>query len=67
MINSERFVVDEEYRFSEFQTTSLDRPLVAHFSANNPDVMLAAAKLVEDKCDAIGNSLFKSYIDKCSS
>lgn len=54
MMNSERFVADEAYRKEQFQTISEDRPLVAHFSANNPDILLAAAKLVETSCDAIG-------------
>lgn len=57
MMNSEKFAVDEEYRNAEFQSTSEDRPVVAHFSANNPDVMLAAARFVEDKCDAIDLNL----------
>jgi tRNA-dihydrouridine synthase 1 len=37
----------------EFQTTPEDRPLVAHFSANDPHELLAAALLVQDQCDAI--------------
>lgn len=54
MISSDRFAVDAKYREEEFQTISDDRPLVAHFSANNPEVFLAAAKHVENSCDAIG-------------
>jgi len=54
MMSSERFAVDEEYRKAEFQTTPEDRPLVAHFSANDPKVFLQAALLVQDQCDAIG-------------
>jgi tRNA-dihydrouridine synthase 1 len=57
MINSERFVLDEEYRAQEFQTCSEDHPLVAHFSANNPHIFLAAAKLVQDSCEAIDLNL----------
>jgi len=57
MINSERFSKEESYRLKEFQTTSEDRPLVAHFSGNDPDTMLLAAKFVEDKCDAIDLNL----------
>jgi tRNA-dihydrouridine synthase 1 len=57
MINSERFAVDEEYRKSEFQTTPEDRPLVAHFSANNPEIFLQAARHVEHLCDAIDLNL----------
>ena len=54
MMNSEKFARDQEYRDEEFQTTPEDRPLVAHFSANDPQVFLAAAKHVEHRCDAIG-------------
>ncbi len=54
MINSEKFAIDETYRSEEFQTVPADRPLVAHFSANNPQTLLAAAKHVEHRCDAIG-------------
>jgi tRNA-dihydrouridine synthase 1 len=57
MINSERFAIDEEYRSQEFQTTNEDRPLVAHFSANDPDILVKAAKFIEDKCDAIDLNL----------
>ena len=57
MISSARFAVDAEYRAQEFQTTPEDRPLVAHFSGNDPQQMLAAAKLVENECDAIDLNL----------
>ena len=54
MMSSEKFAVDEDYRKTEFQTNPEDRPLVAHFSGNNADTMLKAAKYVESHCDAIG-------------
>jgi len=57
MINSEKFATDPDYRAKEFQTTPFDRPLVAHFSANNPDTFLKAAKFVESQCDAIDLNL----------
>lgn len=57
MINSEKFAVDADYRRQEFQTCNEDRPVVAHFSANNPCVLLAAAKFVEKSCDAIDLNL----------
>jgi tRNA-dihydrouridine synthase len=44
MMNSERFAVDASYREVEFQTNQLDRPLVAHFSGNNPEILLTAAR-----------------------
>jgi len=62
MISSDRFAVEEEYRKLEFQTTPADRPLVAHFSANDPRTFLAAAKLVESQCDAIGKTYIYVYV-----
>ena len=47
MIYSGKFVHDEEYRQQAFNTTAGDRPLVAHFCGNNPQVLLQAARLVE--------------------
>mmetsp|Transcript_13173 Transcript_13173/g.28503 ORF Transcript_13173/g.28503 Transcript_13173/m.28503 type:complete len:661 (-) Transcript_13173:106-2088(-) len=41
----------------EFQTIPQDRPLVAHFSANNPEDFATAAKLVESCCDAVDLNL----------
>jgi hypothetical protein len=58
MMNSERFAFDEAYRQEEFQTVPEDRPVVAHFCANNPETFLKAVKHVENQCDAIGNNGF---------
>lgn len=57
MMSSTKFAVDQSYRNTEFQTIPEDRPLVCHFSANDPNEFAAAAKLVEDKCDAIDLNL----------
>ena len=57
MMNSELFIHDPGYREREFQSTEQDRPLVAHFSANNPEMLKRAALLVEDRCDAIDINL----------
>jgi tRNA-dihydrouridine synthase 1 len=57
MMSSERFAIDPAYREIEFQTHERDRPLVAHFSANNPDHLLAAARHIETQCDAIDLNL----------
>ena len=41
----------------EFQTIPEDRPLVCHFSANNPEHFAKAASLVEPYCDAVDLNL----------
>lgn len=64
MMSSEKFAVDAKYREEELQTTPQDRPLVAHFSANNPEVFLKAAMHVGNKADAIGKSYFLYIILK---
>lgn len=61
MMNSEKFAIDEEYRRSEFQTIPEDHPVVAHFSGNNPDIMLAAALHVQDQCEAIGTKIYRLF------
>jgi tRNA-dihydrouridine synthase 1 len=53
MMSSTKFASDPKYREEEFQTIKEDRPLVCHFSANDPKEFTEAAKLVQDKCDAI--------------
>lgn len=57
MMSSKKFAHDPDYRKNEFQTVASDRPLVCHFSANNPDEFATAAKLVESQCDAIDLNL----------
>jgi len=57
MMSSTMFASDAQYRKEEFQTIPEDRPLVCHFSANDPKEFTNAAKLVQDKCDAIDLNL----------
>jgi len=57
MISSARFAVDAEYRKESFETTPADRPLVAHFSANDPAEFAASAAIVAPQCDAIDLNL----------
>ena len=56
MMSSSKFI-DPEYRKEEFQTIPEDRPLVCHFSANDPQEFTQAGKLVEHMCDAIDLNL----------
>ncbi|TPX61331.1 hypothetical protein PhCBS80983_g01214 [Powellomyces hirtus] len=48
---------DGKYMKENWQTGSEDKPLIAQFCANEPDVLLAAAKLVENECDAVDINL----------
>ena len=47
MFYSQRFVEDENYRLTEFQTCAEDRPLCVQFSGDNPEMLLKAAMLVQ--------------------
>lgn len=53
MINSKLFVEQEHYRNRFFRTCFDDRPLVVQFCGHDPNILLKAAKMVEDKCDAV--------------
>ncbi|CAJ1962933.1 unnamed protein product [Cylindrotheca closterium] len=57
MMIAEQFASSKEYRKSEFQTCSFDRPLVCHFAANDPKSFAKAAKKAEPYCDAIDLNL----------
>ncbi|KAK6198683.1 dihydrouridine synthase-domain-containing protein [Scheffersomyces amazonensis] len=61
MFHARLFANEEKYRNSMWSSMDgdkeLDRPLVVQFCANDPDTLLQAAKLVEDKCDAIDLNL----------
>jgi len=57
MINSKMFVKSEATREREFKTCPEDRPLFVQFCGNDPDILLEAAKYVEDQCDAVDINL----------
>ncbi len=57
MMSSSRFASEPEYRDEIFSTLPGDRPLVAHFAANDPQVLLAAARIIEPKVDAVDLNL----------
>ncbi|ODV81178.1 uncharacterized protein CANTADRAFT_48244 [Suhomyces tanzawaensis NRRL Y-17324] len=61
MFHARLFATEEKYRKSMWSSmdgdVEKDRPLVVQFCANDPDYLLKAAKLVEDKCDAVDLNL----------
>eukprot|EP00056_Hartaetosiga_gracilis_P006438 m.96632 g.96632 ORF g.96632 m.96632 type:complete len:486 (+) comp12471_c6_seq1:34-1491(+) len=57
MINANSFVRDKVYRGKLFQQIPEDRPLVAQFCVNDVETFVAAAKLLEGRCDAVDLNL----------
>ncbi|KAK9358226.1 dihydrouridine synthase-domain-containing protein [Lipomyces starkeyi] len=61
MLHARLFVTQEKYRNAMFDAldghSSTDRPLIVQFCANEPDMLLQAAKLVEKQCDAVDLNL----------
>lgn len=61
MYHARLFATSEAYRNDMFceadGDAKTDRPLVVQFCANKPEELLAAAKLVEDRCDAVDLNL----------
>ncbi|KAK7331032.1 hypothetical protein VNO77_25241 [Canavalia gladiata] len=53
MLHSRIFTETEKYRKEEFTTCQEDRPLFVQFCANDPDVLLEAARKVEPYCDYV--------------
>jgi len=51
------FVEQRKYRKKQLSTCPEDRPLAIQFCANDPDILLQAALLVQDQCDAIDINL----------
>ncbi|XP_027918968.1 tRNA-dihydrouridine(16/17) synthase [NAD(P)(+)]-like isoform X1 [Vigna unguiculata] len=57
MLHSRIFSETEKYRNEEFTTCKEDRPLFVQFCANDPDVLLEAARKVEPYCDYVDINL----------
>lgn len=53
MFHSRFFAEDEKYRKEFFKPHPEDRPLAVQFCANDPEVLLRAARYVENDCDAV--------------
>ncbi|XP_016490840.2 uncharacterized protein LOC107810562 [Nicotiana tabacum] len=57
MLHSRIFSETEKYRSLEFTTCKEDRPLFVQFCANDPDILLEAARRVEPYCDYVDINL----------
>ena len=57
MFHAKNFANDAKYREKNFKPCAEDRPLFVQFCANDPDILLAAAKHVENDCDAVDINL----------
>jgi tRNA-dihydrouridine synthase 1 len=57
MFHSLNFSNSQQYRDNQFSTCPEDRPLFVQFCGNDAEIVLKAAQLVEDKCDAVDLNL----------
>lgn len=57
MLHSRTFCDSERFRNEAFNTCAEDRPLIAQFCGNDPDILLKAAKFVEHRVDGIDLNL----------
>ncbi|CAH8663895.1 unnamed protein product, partial [Dicrocoelium dendriticum] len=57
MIHAGMFLKDKTYRKSCLQFCNEDRPLIAQFCANTPELFIKAAEVLEPFCDAVDLNL----------
>lgn len=57
MLHARLFLETPAYRAEHFTTTTQDRPLLVQFCANDPDVLLKAAQMVEPHVDGVDLNL----------
>jgi tRNA-dihydrouridine synthase 1 len=57
MLNAKILLEHRGYREREFQTCPEDHPLIAQFCGNDPQIILKAARLVQDQVEAIDLNL----------
>lgn len=59
MLHARLFVESEAYRAEHLTTHAADRPLIVQFCANDGATLLAAARLVAGRCDAVNLNLVR--------
>uniref|UniRef100_A0A068WE84 tRNA-dihydrouridine(16/17) synthase [NAD(P)(+)] n=1 Tax=Echinococcus granulosus TaxID=6210 RepID=A0A068WE84_ECHGR len=57
MINIKQFMKDPKYRAKAMEFTEEDRPCIAQFCGDSPELFAASAKIVEKYCDGIDLNL----------
>ena len=57
MIHSKEFLKNKKYRINISKTCANDRPVIAQFCGNDPDLLLKSVKLIENSVDAIDINL----------
>lgn len=57
MFHAGCFIQSEDIRAENFTTCPEDRPLIVQFCGNDKNILLEAAKYVEDRCDAVDINL----------
>jgi len=57
MLHAKMMVFDKSYKKFNFTTCAQDRPLIVQFCGNDPQILLQAAKMVDDECDAVDINL----------
>ncbi|KAG0757248.1 hypothetical protein G6F16_003244 [Rhizopus arrhizus] len=57
MFHARLFSEGQKYRDDQFTTNKEDRPLIVQFCANDPEILLKAARFVENDCDAVDLNL----------
>jgi tRNA-dihydrouridine synthase 1 len=57
MLHSRMMIESEGYMATNFTSSSTDRPVIAQFCGNDPDILLRAARMVEDAVDAVDINL----------
>ncbi|VDD82148.1 unnamed protein product [Mesocestoides corti] len=57
MVHMRQFMTDKKYRKNAIEFSDKDRPCIAQFCGNSPELFAASAKIVEPFCDGIDLNL----------